>query len=83
VVGHLERVRRLGRGTDDQPELVGIGVVEQLSNVLGFDQQTAEWLERVKVLVDPDPTRALEQDVQLMGPAVAVSRRCLAGRQPP
>ena len=39
LLRHLQRVRQLGRGADDEPELVGIGVVEQLPGRIGLDQQ--------------------------------------------
>ncbi len=36
---HLERVRGLGRSADDEPELIGVGVVERLADRLGLDEQ--------------------------------------------
>ena len=35
LIGHLERVRRLRRGADDEPQGIGLGVVEDLPSVSG------------------------------------------------
>jgi hypothetical protein len=38
LVGHVEGVGGFGRGTDDQPEDVVVGVVEELADRAGIDQ---------------------------------------------
>ncbi len=84
---HLERVRRLGRSADDEPERVCVGVVEDLAQRARLDEQRGERSERETLLAllaaDPDPARALEHDVQLLLLAVAVPGRRLARSEVP
>jgi hypothetical protein len=56
----LERVGRLGRHADDEPELIAVGVVEQLPDHAWFDEQAAERLERMQIWADPNATGAVE-----------------------
>ena len=75
--------RLLVRGAEDQPELVGLGVVEGLADRLGLDQDRAQRLEGEDVVVDVHPAGPLEDDVELDRLAVAVEGRGLARRQAP
>src|SRR5215212_688711 len=79
---HLECVRGLRWRPDDEPELVALGVVEQLPDLCGVDQQAAERLERVKLFADAHPAGAFEQHVELVRMPVAMARGRLTGVQP-
>jgi hypothetical protein len=79
----LERVRPLGRNTEDEPQLLGIGVVEHLPKDGRLDDHAAQRRQRQEVPVDPDAPRSLQQHVQLGRRPVAMPGRRLPGGQPP
>jgi hypothetical protein len=58
--GHLERTCGLWWRTDDEPKLLGVGVVEDVSDLAWFDEHAAEARERVEIGADPDAASALD-----------------------
>ncbi len=83
AVGHLERVRRFGRRADDEPELIGVGVVEELTHRVGVNMDCGERIDGEHVLIDAHAAGAFEQDVELVLICVAVAGGGLPGLQPP
>ena len=65
-------------GADHEPELVVVGVVEELANRPGVDDEGTERFS-VDLVADPGSPASLKQHVELFLRSMAVFRGCLAG----
>jgi hypothetical protein len=71
--GHLEGVGRFRRRAGDQPERVGVGVVEDLAHASGIDEQRGERVEGQELVLDSDASGAFQHDVELVLGEVTVT----------
>jgi hypothetical protein len=56
---------RFDGGTDYEPDLHGVGVIEDLPNSIGVARNGFERFERQRLVADVDSPSSLENDVEL------------------
>ena len=71
--GHLERIRRLERRPNDEPERVRLGVVEQLTHALGIDVNSGQRIKSEQLPIHAHAPAAFKKHVELGLLGVAVT----------
>jgi len=74
---------QLLRRADDEPEHLGVGVIEHLTQLLRPDQHTAVFGNGQRLVAHAHPARAFKHEIKFLRADVFVQRVRALRRQPP